>query len=109
MKRIIYIISVFVLLLIINGLAHSIYDLWTKKDVLTAAQKTLDEEKAENKKLKEDLARVQTKEFVEKEARNKLFLVKPDEKVVVIPVASKSAEKKGEVLPNWKKWWNLFL
>lgn len=108
MKRVIYIGSVIVLLLVINGLAHSIYDLWTKRDVLTQAQKNLEEEKLKNKKLKEELSRVQTKEFVEQEARNKLFLVKPDEKLVIIPTASKSAEKKETPKPNWQEWFELF-
>lgn len=102
--------AVVALLLIINGLAHSIYDLWKKRDVLTAAQKTLEQEKIKNQKLKRELSRVQTKEFIEEEARNKLFLAKPDEKIVVIPVASKSAvEKKAPPVPSWKKWLNLFL
>lgn len=109
MKRIIYIISVIVLLLIINGLARSIYDLWTKRDVVSEAQKTLEQEKAENQKLKKELSRVKTKEFIEEEARNKLFLTKPNEKVVIVPTASKSAEKKEVSKPNWQMWLELFL
>jgi len=108
MKKIIYIGGMLVLVLIINGLAHSIYDLWSKRDVLTEAQRTLEREKEENQKLKQDLSRVNTREFIEQEARNKLFLAKPDERVVIIPVASKSAEKKAAEKPNWKKWIDLF-
>lgn len=108
MKKVIYICLLLFLLLVINGLAHSIYDLWTKRDVLTEAQKKLDQEKAENKKLKSELSRVQTNEFVEEEARNKLFLTKPDEKVVIIPVASKSAEKKEIPKTNLQKWLEIF-
>lgn len=109
MKKISYLITVVVLLLIINGLAHSIYDLWTKRDLLTEAQKTLDEEKAKNQKLKAELSYVQTKEFLEEEARNKLFLVKPDEKIVVIPTASPSASQKREdSRPNLQKWLSVF-
>lgn len=108
MKKIIYIVSVIVLLLIINGLAHSIYDLWTKRDVVSEAQRTLEQEKAENQKLKKELSRVKTKEFIEEEARNKLFLTKPNEKVVIVPVASKSAERKDKPTPNWRKWLGLF-
>lgn len=109
MKKIIYIVSVVILLLTINGLAHSIYDLWAKRDVVSEARKTLEQEKTENQKLKKELSRVQTKEFIEEEARNKLFLTKPDEKVVIIPVASKSAQIKGVSKPNWQKWFDLFL
>lgn len=108
MKKIIYIISVIVLLFIINGLAHSIYDLWTKRDVVSEAQRTLEQEKAENQKLKKELSRVRTKEFIEEEARNKLFLTKPNEKVVIFPTATKSAEIKETPKPNWQKWLGLF-
>lgn len=108
MKKIIYISTVLFLLLVINGLSRSIYDLWTKRDVVSEARKDLEKEKAENQELKKDLSRVKTKEFIEEEARNKLFLTKPDEKVVIIPVASKSAEKKEAPKPNWQKWAELF-
>jgi len=109
MKKILYIAAIVVFLLVINGLAHSIYDLWTKRDVLTAAQKALEQEKIKNQKLKGELSYVKTREFVEEEARNKLFLAKPDEKVVIIPVATKSAsEKKEPPKANWKKWLELF-
>lgn len=108
MKKIVYIISIIVLLLIINGLARSIYDLWSKRDVVKEAKQTLEKEKLQNQKLKRELARVDTREFIEEEARNKLFLVKPDEKVVIVPVASKSAEKKEASKSNWQKWLGLF-
>jgi len=108
MKKIVYIASVIVLILIINGLSHSIYDLWTKRDVVSQARKNLEQEKTENQTLKKDLSRVETKEFVEEEARNKLFLAKPDEKIVIVPIASKSAEKKEPPKPNWQKWLDLF-
>lgn len=109
MKKISYIAVVFALLFVINGFAHSIYDLWTKRDVVSEARKTLEAEKKENQKLKKDLSRVQTDEFIEEEARNKLFLTKPDEKVIIIPVASKSAEKKEAPKSNFQKWLDLFL
>ncbi len=109
MKRFLYLGAILVLLVVINGFAHSIYDLWTKRDVVKEAQQNLEKEKMQNQKLKKELSKVGTKEFVEQEARNKLFLVKPDEKVVIIPVASKSAEKKEPPKPNWQKWVDLFL
>lgn len=109
MKKLLYIFPIILLLLIINGLLHSIYDLWSKQDILTQAQKTLETEKEKNDELKRQLQVAQSPEFVESQARNKLFLTKPDEKEVIIPVGSQSAviEKKPE-LQNWQKWLNLF-
>ena len=76
--------------------------------MVSQARKNLEQEKTENQTLKKDLSRVETKEFVEEEARNKLFLAKPDEKIVIVPIASKSAEKKEPPKPNWQKWLDLF-
>ena len=95
--------------MIINGLAHSIYDLWSKKDLITSAQSKLDEEKLRNQKLKGELSYVKTREFIEEQARDSLFLSKPNEKEVILPTASKSAsEKKQPAKPNWRKWREIF-
>lgn len=109
MKKVFYLGTIIVLLLIINGLAHSIYDLWSKKDVVAQAQKELEQEKLKNQKLKGELSYVETKEFIESEARNKLFLSKPDEKEVIIPKIAEKVKPKTEAQkPNWQKWLELF-
>jgi cell division protein FtsB len=110
MKKALFITIVVTLLLIINGLIYSIWDIWQNKDVVLQAQKTLDLEKQENQRLKAALSYSQTQEFIEKEARNKLFMVKEGEQKVLIP---KDSDNSRELLsedkdPNWKKWWNLF-
>lgn len=80
----------------------------------------LKEEVARMEKKKRDLAGIveyyKTDKFIEKEARDKLNMVKPGEKVVIImdeqlqggEVAGeqKTLEKK---VPNWEKWVRLFL
>lgn len=71
---------------------------------------------AENRELEAKIVETQSMEFVEKEIRNKLGLVKTGEVVVVLPdkeVLKKLApeiEDDKEVLPdpNWKKWAKLF-
>lgn len=108
-KRILYFASVIILLLIINGLARSTYELWNKQDIITQAERTLAKEKAENERLKNDLKIAKTPEFIESEARNKLFLTKPDEKEVVLPaVTVKEKEKPKIEKPNYQKWLDLF-
>lgn len=109
MKRIIFAAVVLFFLLIINGLSHSIYDLWHKQDLVTSAQKKLTEEKLKNQKLKADFSVVDSPEFIENEARNKLFLVKPGEQGVIIPQNLEIKEESSLVAePNWQKWINLF-
>jgi cell division protein FtsB len=110
MKKITFIIIVIILLFIINDLVRSMYDIWQKKDFVTQAQEELSFQKQENQRLKSALSYSQTQEFMEKQARDKLFMVKTGEQKVLI---SNESGNSGELLkkdndPNWKKWWNLF-
>jgi cell division protein FtsB len=111
MKKIIFIIIIAILLLIIHDLGRSIYDIWQKKDIISQAQKELDLQKQENQRLKSALSYSKTEEFIEKEARNKLFMVKEGEQKVFLEgesFASGQAQQIEDNDPNWKKWWNLF-
>jgi cell division protein FtsB len=111
-KKIVYIAIVIVLLVVINNLIHSIYDLWHKQDLLTVAQKQLDLEKEKNKKLKAELSYVQSQTFIEEQARDKLFMSKPGEQDVLIPKSLIQPEKskpKPDTRPNWQKWIDLFV
>ena len=111
MKKAVYIFIVIVLLLMINGLFHSIYDIWHKQDLLTSAQKQLDREKLVNQKLKGELSFAQTPQFLEEQAHNKLFLVKPGEQEVLISPDLKNknqAQKQDQNVPNWQQWLSLF-
>lgn len=112
MKKAIYIITVVVLLFIINGLARSTYDLWQKQDLVADAERTLELEKIKNQKLKASLSYVETREFIETQARDKLFLGKPQEQKVIIPkdlIGEKKKEAKKDTKENWQKWLDLFL
>lgn len=70
----------------------------------------------ENKELKEKLEYVDSDEFVEKEARNKLNMSKENEVIVVLPVdklsqLSQNVNKNKETdedLANYQQWWHLF-
>ena len=105
MKRVGFLIVVIVSLIIINGLIHSIYSLWNKQDLIKDANNRLAEERAENTKLKAKLKEVNSPEFIEEEARNKLFLVKPGESPVILPDLSPTPKpKKEENIPNYQKW-----
>lgn len=111
MKRILFIITIAISIIIINNLIHSIYSLWQKRDLVTNAQKELKHQKLENQRLKSELSYIESKEFIEKEARDKLLLVKPGEELVIISdeLIKKNKEEKGkENDPNWKKWLQLF-
>ncbi len=110
MRRVIFIAVLVASLIIINNLIRSIYSLWNKQDLIVKAKNDLTREKDENHELKSQLSIVGSKQFVEEEARNKLFFVKPGEQDVIVPqnLLNKTSGEKPDNTPNWKKWWNLF-
>lgn len=110
-KKLLFLITVIVSILVINSLAHSVYDLWHKQDLVTSAQTQLNKEKSENQNLKKQLKIVSSTSFIEEEARDKLFLVKPGEAGVILPAGfgEKSSGKKEVNLSNWQKWLQFFI
>ncbi|HSW48257.1 MAG TPA: septum formation initiator family protein [Candidatus Saccharimonadales bacterium] len=112
-KKIAFFIIIIASIFIINNLVRSIYTLWQKKNLVVNAKQDVDREKAENEELKRKLAKVEKPEFVEEQARDKLFMSKPGEGVIVLSQkdleATISAKPKPvDTRPNWKKWWDLF-
>jgi cell division protein FtsB len=113
MKKVLFFLILAVSILVINNLIRSIYTLWQKYDLVTLAQKELERQKQENQRLKSQLSHVKSKEFIEEQARNKLFLVKPGEQEVLISEdlikgSSTPSAQKNKDDPNWKKWLGLF-
>ncbi|HSX48782.1 MAG TPA: septum formation initiator family protein [Candidatus Saccharimonadales bacterium] len=111
----------FTVILIAIILAFSL--LRSMSHISSSAQKIEDEKnkvadlEKESEKLKKQLQSVESVQFIEQEARDKLGLAKKGETVVVLPdeetlkslVPKEETEK--EVLPpdNWKLWLNMFL
>lgn len=72
----------------------------------------------ENDLLRQRIAYLQTPEFQEKVAKEKLNLQKPDENLVIVKPGVQQEQEKEEnvqqetevkqVLPNYVKWWNYF-
>ena len=110
-KRILFVAAVIICLFIINNLAHSIFDLSQKQHLLTQTGQELTKKQAENATLKRKLAAAQGNTFVEQQARDKLFLVKPGEEQVILPGnldKTKQMETTMQVAPNWQQWIHLF-
>lgn len=109
-KKILFFVAIALCLVVINGLARSIYDLWHKQDLVVKAQNNLEKERKENQKLKSQLKYAASSQFIEEEARNKLFMVKPGESGVILPsdLGLKKHLASGKELSNWQKWLSLF-
>lgn len=113
MKKLLYLLIIIISLLIVNNLIRSTYNLWQKNDLITQAEKQLSKQKTENDRLKDQLTRVKRADFIEEEARNKLFMVKPGEKMILMnqgeELESKSVKKKVDaVTPVYQQWWGVF-
>ena len=112
MKKIIFIVIIILASLSIVNSLRSVYSLWKKQEVITQASHELAKEKEKNKELKTQLKDVSSQGYVEEEARDKLFMVKPGENTVIIPkdlLATDSAKKTIETpKSNWQQWWELF-
>lgn len=110
MKKVLFLLTITASLFIIKDLLSSIYTLWSKKDLLVVARRELAREKSEQLQLKARLKDVKEGSFIESEARNKLFLVKPGEQVVVVPHAQTEVKKVTVAVkrPNWQAWIDLF-
>lgn len=97
------------LLLIVN-LTRSLSQLVKSWEKMDQVKKEITMTQKKNEELKAKLEKVQSQEFIEEVARNKLGLAKEGEVVVILPAiepeATKAAEEKN--IPNWQKWWKLF-
>lgn len=111
MKKLAFFVVVAACLIIINNLAHSIYDLWKKNDLIAKLQQEVEEEKKRSREFSEQVKKVEDPAFVEEQARNKLLFTKEGEALVILPtgvLGEKQEQKKLLEVPNWKKWWKLF-
>src|SRR5258708_3481022 len=113
MKRILFIIFIVISFVIIYNFSSSIYKLLSKKNVLIQAESELKKAQMQNGNLKNQLSHVKNPQFVEEQARDRLFLVKPGENTVVIPQnllpIPISTKKLAITTPNWQKWVKLFI
>ena len=106
-------IIIFSLYLIVS-LSRQIFDLVQKEKIIGKEQLKLEQLKVETLVLKEQLGYVQSEEFTEKEAREKLGMTKEGETVVILPedfeemVEQSQGAVETEEIPNWKQWLGLF-
>lgn len=83
-----------------------------RADIFKNAQDRVQEASEKQKQLESALARVQSKEYIEQQAREKLNLSREGEITVIIPTISITEEPTPtpvENLSNWQKWLKVFL
>lgn len=113
-KKIIPIAIICLVLIIAYNLLVQIKEAVTSQERLSAQAEAVYELEQKNKQLQNKLSQIQSNEFVEEQARNKLSLSKTGETVVIISedtlklVMGASASAQIQRLPNWLGWWKVF-
>jgi cell division protein FtsB len=101
-------ITIFGIILVVN-LVRSITNLWQKGEIIDDYVKRLSQVIRRNEDLKKGLARAQSPEYIERQAREKLNLGKEGENVVILPPITPSPTPPlEENLSNWQRWLRLF-
>lgn len=114
LRKIITIGIILGVLLIAYNLLVQITNALRQGDRLSQAADAVYKLEIKNRELKKKLAQIQTPEFIEKEARDKLGLGKPNETTIIIPedklktVLGVSQSAVQARLPNWLGWWKVF-
>lgn len=113
-KKTLFFLTNLFLLFLIWQLSLGVVHLLKAGEIVHRKEKQTEELTLQNQDLKKRLEESAGERFVEESAREKLGMARTGEVVVVMPEElpqsdSPKTELKGENLPNWKCWWNLFL
>lgn len=108
--------SIVIFLILVSSLVKSLKRIAEGRAIVMRNEAKLEKIQKENEKLEEQLKIIQSDEFVEKQLRNKLGLVKEGEIVVVLPEAEIvkklspviPEEEEVKPKPNWQRWVELF-
>lgn len=113
-KRAIFFITVLISVIVLISLLKTIYKTYQSGKRLSTLGVEVESLEKEKEDLEKILAERKSDEFVEKEARDKLNLVKPGE-TLVVPATTEDTEEsakdaEGQIaqLTNPQKWWYLF-
>lgn len=105
-------VLLFLTVLLFVNVIRSFKLLALRGNVVGDIQGKLQEEKDKQDNLKKQLARVESNQYIEKEARNKLNLGREGEMIVLLPSVTPvflPTPTPVETIANWQKWMRLFL
>ena len=116
LKKPLFITIVIIILIIAYNLLGQIFTTLKSGERLKTATDELYSMEQKNQMLKKKLTQVQTQDFIEQQARDKLGLGKGNETIMVIPdnkinqvLGVKEESKQPEIkIPNWQGWLKLF-
>lgn len=110
------IVIVIVAIGILSGLSKQIMSALEASNRLDQETDTVTKLANENKRLKQELAKAESPDTLEKTARDELNMGKPGETIVVIPrevvdqvIKSEQPPPPPPKVPNWEGWLRLFV
>lgn len=111
-KRNLLLLLIFVLgvLVVVSG-TRRLLTFRTTAAKVEESEKRLAKLREENEALERELEHKRSPEFVEREIREKLGLVKKGEAIVILPKDNRDQSPEArdqKEIPNWQKWWKLF-
>jgi len=116
MKRLVLTIKLILLtflVILILGQIRTLSGLSGKKSLVTNRQTELSKLKNEHEMLRRKEEETKTKEYVEREARNKLGMGKVGETIILLPdeystISGKITPSSADFRPIWQQWLELF-
>lgn len=114
-KKIGIVIALILLFIFVFNLINQIILTLRSGERLNIEIEKLHQLESQNKNLKKRLMEVNTKDFLEREARDKLGLAKEDEILIIIPdekiesILQEQKPREESSLPNWQGWVRIFL
>jgi len=107
-------IAVVIFLLVVTALGRESYINYQTNREIKELQEKIEELKKNNLELAEMEKYFQSEEFLEKEARLKLNLIRDGEKLIIVKeeennlTEGQDEAKKMENISNFRKWWRYF-
>lgn len=100
-------------LVVAAGVFRSVGTIWEKRGIVAERKAVLKAEQDKQASLERQLREATSAAFIERTAREKLGLVKPEEQVVIMdrthpPAGGLNDPKTIQEFPSWKQWWKLF-
>lgn len=116
MKRLVLTIKIILLaflVILIFGQIRTITSLSGKKSIVTNRQTELSKLKNEHETLRRKEEETKTKEYIEREARNKLGMGRVGETIILLPDedstnSGKTTPSAQDFRPIWQQWLELF-
>lgn len=88
----------------------AVWRLWKVGEQVQTAIGDLQQEEQKNRDLEKKLAEVDSPDFIEKEARDKLGYSREGETVVIVTSPDQQiTTQKSPPKPSWQQWWNLYI